>query len=173
MARTNTTVSKLNGLSIEFRQIGGRVLLPGTYVFGADPECRIDERTIVGSERTYIILEVKANDGTWVDVNALTKRTVASKGGKILEYINEWVMNYSSIADLAVALCGGTLVVSNEYVDTYTSYKGGEVLDVPVVNGKAYKATLTTGETPAAAPAASEAVSEAPKTAEATVRKGK
>ena len=142
MARTTTNVSKLNGLSIEFRQIGGRVLLPGTYVFGADPLCRYDERTIVGSERTYIVLEVQATDGTWVDVNSLTKRTVAAKGGKILEYINPWIMNYSNIADLAAAMANATLVVSSEVIDTYTTYKGGEVLEVPVANGKAYKAVL-------------------------------
>ncbi len=168
MARTTIKASKLKELSIEFRQIGGRVLQPGTYVFNQDPDCRYDERQISGTERTYMILEVQTMDGKWVDVSALTRKTETGKNTGLLTYVNEWVMQYSTIADLAEGLAGKALVVTTAVVDTFTTYKGGELLDKPVVNGKAYKAMLlpapADGETPADAPAASEAVSEAPKT---------
>jgi hypothetical protein len=138
--RASLKLSQLDGTSVEFRQM---ILLPGTYVFDEDPLCRYDVRPISGTERTYVILEVQDKEGRWIDVNSLTKWTVAKRGSKALEYVNSWVREYSTIADLALALAGSTLVVSNECVDTYTTYKGGEVLNAPVINGKAYKATLT------------------------------
>ena len=158
MAKTFAKITELReraqkGL-VEARPIGGRVLLPGEYVFDTNPECRYETRTISGSDRSYLQLEVQSNHG-WVDVSTLMKRT-KPEGAPSLVYVNDWIQQYADVVELAAALAGRTLVVSRDRTNTYSTYKEGQTVE-PYVNGVAYKATLLES-TPA--PAAS--VTEAP-----------
>lgn len=143
MAKTFAKITELReraqkGL-VEARQIGGRVLLPGEYVFDTNPECRYETRTIAGSDRSYLQLEVQSNHG-WVDVATLMKRT-KPEGAPSLVYVNDWIQQYSDVVELAAALAGHTLVVSRDRVNTYSTYKEGQTVE-PYINGVAYKATL-------------------------------
>ena len=143
MAKTFAKVTELRervqkGL-VEARPIGGRVLLPGEYVFDANPECRYETRTISGSDRSYLQLEVQSNHG-WVDVSTLMKRT-KPEGASALVYVNDWIQQYADIVELAAALAGRTLVVSRDRANTYSTYKEGQTVE-PYINGVAYKATL-------------------------------
>ena len=160
MAKTFAKITELKeraqkGL-VEARPIGGRVLLPGEYVFDTNPECRYETRTIAGSDRSYLQLEVQSNHG-WVDVSTLMKRT-KPEGAPSLVYVNDWIQQYADVVELAAALAGRTLVVSRDRTNTYSTYKEGQTVE-PYVNGVAYKAALL-DSTPA--PAAS--VTEAPNT---------
>lgn len=144
MARTSTNVKDFymkskDGLILT-RAIGGRVLLPNTYVFDQNPEIRYDEREIVGANRTYLQVEIKSNHG-WIDLAQLMKRGKPSKDSASLEYINTWIQEYSDVAELAAALAGNTLVVTRDRVDTYSTYKDGQTVPA-YVNGVAYKANL-------------------------------
>lgn len=143
MAKTFAKITELReraqrGL-VEARPIGGRVLLPGEYVFDTNPECRYETRTIAGSDRSYLQLEVQSNHG-WVDVATLMKRT-KPEGAPSLVYVNDWIQQYSDVVELAAALAGHTLVVSRDRVNTYSTYKEGQTVE-PYINGVAYKATL-------------------------------
>lgn len=143
MAKTFAKIAELReraqkGL-VEARPIGGRVLLPGEYVFGSNPECRYETRTIAGSDRSYLQLEVQSNHG-WVDVSTLMKRT-KPEGAPSLVYVNDWIQQFADIVELAAALEGRTLVVSRDRVNTYSTYKEGQTVE-PYVNGVAYKASL-------------------------------
>lgn len=144
MAKTitnvNDFVTKSKDGVISARPIGGRVLLPNTYVFDQNPEIRYEERDITGSNRSYLQVEIKSNHG-WVDIAQLMKRTKSSKDSASLEYINDWIQEYSDVAELADALAGNTLVVTRDRVDTYSTYRDGQTVPA-YVNGVAYKANL-------------------------------
>ena len=143
MAKTFAKITELSeraqkGL-VEARPIGGRVLLPGEYVFDANPECRYETRTIAGSDRSYLQLEVQSNRG-WIDVATLMKRTKPENAPSLV-YVNDWIQQYADVVELAAALAGHTLVVSRDRTNTYSTYKEGQTVD-PYVNGVAYKAAL-------------------------------
>ena len=143
MAKTFAKITELKeraqkGL-VEARPIGGRVLLPGEYVFDTNPECRYETRTIAGSDRSYLQLEVQSNHG-WVDVSTLMKRTKPENAPSLV-YVNDWIQQYADVVELAAALAGRTLVVSRERANTYSTYKEGQTVE-PYVNGVAYKAAL-------------------------------
>ena len=143
MAKTFAKITELReraqkGL-VEARPIGGRVLLPGEYVFDANPECRYETRTISGSDRSYLQLEVQSNHG-WVDVSTLMKRTKPENAPSLV-YVNDWIQQYADVVELAAALAGRTLVVSRERANTYSTYKEGQTVE-PYVNGVAYRASL-------------------------------
>ena len=153
MAKTFAKITELReraqkGL-VEARPIGGRVLLPGEYVFDTNPECRYETRTIAGSDwnlvseagsdRSYLQLEVQSNHG-WVDVSTLMKRT-KPEGASSLVYVNDWIQQFADVVELAAALAGHTLVVSRDRANTYSTYKEGQTVE-PYINGVAYKAAL-------------------------------
>lgn len=151
MAKTFAKITELKeraqkGL-VEARPIGGRVLLPGEYVFDANPECRYETRTIAGADRSYLQLEVQSNHG-WVDVSTLMKRT-KPEGAPSLVYVNDWIQQYADVVELAAALAGRTLVVSRDRTNTYSTYKEGQTVE-PYINGVAYKAALLDSTTAAA-----------------------
>lgn len=154
MAKTEVNAADLRATGMEFRVIGGRILLPGIYVFNDNPLCRYDKKEING--RDFITLEVQAENGRWIDVNSLTKRD------EYMAYINPWVMEFGDIVELAQGLGGHEIVVTNDLRDTYTNYKNGEVFERPIKNGKAYAAQYRVA-TPAA-PAAAETPAAAPET---------
>ena len=150
MAKTFAKITELReraqkGL-VEARPIGGRILLPGEYVFDTNPECRYETRTISGSDRSYLQLEVQSNHG-WVDVSTLMKRT-KPEGAPSLVYVNDWIQQYADVVELAAALAGCTLVVSRDRTNTYSTYKEGQTVE-PYVNGVAYKAALLESTPPA------------------------
>ena len=150
MAKTFAKITELReraqkGL-VEARPIGGRVLLPGEYTFDTNPECRYETRTIAGSDRSYLQLEVQSNHG-WVDVSTLMKRTKPENAPSLV-YVNDWIQQFADVVELAAALAGHTLVVSRDRTNTYSTYKEGQTVD-PYVNGVAYKAALL-DSTPAA-----------------------
>lgn len=142
MAKTFAKITELReraqkGL-VEARPIGGRVLLPGEYIFNTNPECRYETRTIAGSDRTYLQLEVQSNHG-WIDISTLMKRT--KENAPSLVYVNDWIQQFADVVELAAALAGHTLSVSLNKVNTYSTYKEGQTVE-PYVNGVAYKAAL-------------------------------
>jgi len=141
MSKTRSKVSEFRQAAdagvVEVRPIGGRVLLPGEYRFDADPELRYESRKVRGTENNYLQVEVKSSKG-WIDLSLLMKRT---KVGESLEYINDWIQQYSDLAELAGALAGNTLVITGTKVDTFSTYREGQQVD-PYVNGSCYKAVL-------------------------------
>lgn len=155
MAKTSVNltdfVTKSKDGLISARPIGGRVLLPNTYAFETNPEVRYEDREITGTDRTYLQVEIRSNRG-WVDLAQLMKRTRSSKDSNSLEYINEWIQEYSDVAELAAALAGNTLVVTRDRVETYTTYQDGQTVP-PRVNGVAYKANLVKATPATEAPA--------------------
>lgn len=144
MAKTTSNLAEFQARAeqgaITVRPIGGRVLLPGEYNFAENPEVRYEEREIRDTKNTYLQLEIKSSKG-WVDLSTLMKRTKSANEGSALDYINDWIQQYSDVVELAGALAGHTLVVSNNKVPTYSTYKDGQTCDA-YVNGVAYRASL-------------------------------
>ena len=93
MARTDSKLSAFKAQAesggVPIRPIGGRVLLPGEYVFDVDPAVRYDVRTIRDTNNTYLQLEVKSSKG-WVDVSTLMKRTKDANDNTLV-YVNDWI----------------------------------------------------------------------------------
>ena len=144
MALSSTNVSNFKSLTekgnLEARPIGGRILPPGKYTFAADPEVKYNECNYPRSNRTYLHVEVKSNRA-WVDLGLLLKKTKVSSESNELDYVNDWVIQYADIVELAVALAGHTLEVSRQRVETYSIYRDGQRCD-PYVNGWCYKARI-------------------------------
>lgn len=145
MARTDSKLSafKVQAESggVPIRPIGGRVLLPGEYIFDADPAVRYDVRTIRNTNNTYLQLEVKSSKG-WVDVSTLMKRTKDANDDTLV-YVNDWIQQYADVVELAEALAGNKLTVSYNKVPIYSTYKDGQTVPA-YTTGVAYKASLST-----------------------------
>ena len=136
----NSIASKAN------RMIGTRTVLPGTYVFDNDPQVKISEFQITGRQEPLYSMEVKSQDGRWINIDSLCKKTV--REGQF-GYVNAFAAEHQDTASLAEALCGSTLNVSNEAVDVYSTYyseNGEPAASHPTAprrnNQKAYVATL-------------------------------
>ena len=144
MARTDSKLSAFKAQAesggVPIRPIGGRVLLPGEYVFDVDPAVRYDVRTIRDTNNTYLQLEVKSSKG-WVDVSTLMKRTKDANDNTLV-YVNDWIQQYADVVELAEALAGNKLTVSYNKVPIYSTYKDGQTVPA-YVTGIAYKATLS------------------------------
>ncbi len=144
MAQACINVSGFKSLTekgnLEVRPFGGRVLLPGKYTFAADPQVRYDECHYPKSNNTYLKVQVKSDRG-WVDLSLLLRKTKVSSESNELDYVNDWVIQYADIVELAVALAGHTLEVSQQKVDFYSIYRDGQRCN-PYVNGICYKARI-------------------------------
>lgn len=120
------------------RPIGGGVLMPGTYNFPENPMVRWETTQLNG--RAFTNVELEASTGRWINLGLLLRRKADPTAEGTLTYVNSWVMSYSDIWDLAAALRGTQLVVTNQQETTMTNYKGGQMLDAPIASGKAYVA---------------------------------
>ncbi len=144
MAITFINVSKFKSLTekgnLEVRPIGGRILLPGKYTFATDPEVRYEECHYPKSNNTYLQVLIKSDRG-WVDLGQLLKKTKVSSESNELDYVNDWVIQYADIVELAVALAGHTLEVSRQRVNIYSIYRDGQRCN-PYINGVCYKARI-------------------------------
>lgn len=128
------------------RPIGGGVLMPGTYSFPENPMVRWETTQLNG--RNFTNVELETTNGRWVNLGLLLRRKVDPTADGTLTYVNSWVMSYSDIWDLAAALKGTQLVVTNQQETTMTNYRGGQMLDAPIANGKAYVAEEPKKSTP-------------------------
>lgn len=118
------------------RVIGGGIILPGIYTFAADPTVRWETSDFNG--RKFTRIEVETTSGRYIDTGNLLKRTLDRDADNTLVYVNPWVGEYADAWELASGLAGAELTVTSDSVVTYSNYKGGQLLDEPVANGKAY-----------------------------------
>lgn len=127
------------------RVIGSGVVMPGTYEFETSDKVQVRYSTdrIGDQDRTFTTLEIQSKDGKWINLGNLLKRTKVDQKGDALMYVNPWVCEYSNIWEIAEALAGHTLTVSQDRIKTYSNFRGGEQLEHPVENGIAYSATLS------------------------------
>lgn len=140
--------SEKNGAA---RPIGGGVLIPGDYTFPENPMVRWETTTLNG--RNFTNVELETTNGRWINLGLLLRRKEDPTADGTLTYVNPWVMSYGDIWDLAAALKGTTLTVTSQQETTYTNYKGGQLLDNPIRNGKAYVAEEPKKSTPKSASA--------------------
>ena len=153
MARTITTPIILRGVDKTTREnnnitFGSGVIMPGYYTFAdADHvQVRYETETFEGWNRPFTKVEMMTTNGRWINLGFLLRKTKSNPNSDMLEYVNDWVLNYSTIWDIAEALAGHTLYVSDKRVVTYTNYFNGERMEHPRVYGAAFKAEII--ETP-------------------------
>lgn len=127
------------------RVIGSGVVMPGEYEFEAADKVQVRYVTeaLQNQDRSFTTVEIQAKDGRWVNIANLLKREKVDPKGDALMYINQWVCEYTNVWEIADALAGHTLTVSENRVKTYSNFRGGEQLEHPIENGIAYRATLS------------------------------
>lgn len=126
--------------TLQGRAIGNRAILPGTYTFSEDSPVRWEETQIGESSRTLINTQLLSNEGIWVDLGALLKRTKGKDAA--LVYINEWVCRYPTTKELARELLSNKLVVTTQQKTVWSNWRNGETLAEPVATGTAWVAQL-------------------------------
>lgn len=126
--------------SLQGRAIGNRAVLPGTYTFSENSPVRWEETQIGDSSRTIINIQLLSNEGIWVDLGALLKRTRGKDGS--LVYINEWVCQFPTTKELASALMRNRLVVTTQQKTVWSNWKNGEMLSEPIATSVAWAAQL-------------------------------
>lgn len=126
--------------TLQGRAIGNRAVLPGTYTFSEESPVKWEETQIGDSSRTIINTQILSKEGIWVDLGALLKRTKGQDGS--LVYINEWVCQFPTTKELAVALLSHTLVVTTQQKTVWSNWRNGEELSEPIATSIAWKAQL-------------------------------
>ena len=127
------------------RVIGSGVVMPGVYEFDtADAvQVRYVTEQLRDQDRSYTTVEIQDKRGRWINIANLLKRKRVDQKGDALMYINQWVCEYTNVWEIAEALAGHSLIVSENREKTYSNFRGGEQLEHPVENGIAYSATLS------------------------------
>lgn len=126
--------------ALQGRAIGNRAVLPGTYTFSEDSPVKWEETQIGDSSRTLISIQLLSNEGVWVDLGALLKRTKGKDGSLI--YINEWVCQYPTTKELATALMSNALIVTTQQKTVWSNWRNGEMLSEPIATSVAWAAQL-------------------------------
>lgn len=126
--------------TLQGRAIGNRSILPGTYTFSEDSAVKWEETQIGDSSRTIINIQILSNEGVWIDLGALLKRTKGKDSTLI--YINEWVCQYPTTKELAAALLNNALVVTTQKKTVWSNWRNGETLAEPIATSEAWLAQL-------------------------------
>lgn len=126
--------------TLQGRVIGNRAVLPGTYTFSEDSPVKWEETQIGDSSRTIINIQILSKEGIWIDLGGLLKRTKGKDGS--LVYINEWVCQYPTTKELAVALLKSRLVVTTQQKSVWSNWRNGEILSEPIATSVAWQAQL-------------------------------
>lgn len=126
--------------ALQGRAIGNRSVLPGTYTFSENSSVKWEETQIGDSSRTIINIQILSNEGVWIDLGSLLKRTKGKDN--TLVYINEWVCRYPSTKELAAALLSNKLVVTTQKKTVWSNWRNGEMLSEPIATSEAWAAQL-------------------------------
>lgn len=139
MAEMLTLGSLATNDTLQGRVIGNRSIMAGTYHFTSASMVKHEITQIGDTGREIVNISVQSTEGAWIDLGSLLKR---KKEDGALVYVNDWVCQYPTTRELALALVGNALVVGGTAVTTYTNWKNGEITTDLIPNGRTLPARL-------------------------------
>lgn len=125
--------------ALQGRVISNRSIMAGTYHFTAESAVTHEVTTIGDTGREIVNISVQSTEGAWIDLGSLLKR---KKEDNALVYVNDWVCQYPTTRELALALVGNALVVGGAPVTTYTNWRNGEPTTELIPSGRTLPARL-------------------------------